>query len=202
MSGPPDSFSSNLDLYRLLRRIYGSGPLMPWSSSNQNGDVRAPYAPDLPSAASPQDSDLPSLRKSIAAMEAAALPPSLAKSIAAMGLAAPPANSAQNRALVVGSQTIPSGGPIFSSDPPPLQAGAMTPPWLGWMPVSFPPPPFPPAIDRPPTPQPANDQSAAIAECHAHCVEQTVDRGLHSGAPLAYRRCMRECLAARGIYDY
>jgi hypothetical protein len=46
------------------------------------------------------------------------------------------------------------------------------------------------------------DRDAAWEKCHARCAKQTVDKGLRSDAPLLYRRCMRECMAESGYFDY
>jgi hypothetical protein len=48
----------------------------------------------------------------------------------------------------------------------------------------------------------ADDRDAAWAKCHARCVPLTVGRGYGSGAPGRYRRCMRDCLAQHGHFDY
>ena len=48
----------------------------------------------------------------------------------------------------------------------------------------------------------SNDRDAAWEKCHARCAKQTVDKGLRSDAPLLYRRCMRECMAESGYFDY
>jgi len=48
----------------------------------------------------------------------------------------------------------------------------------------------------------ANDREVALAKCHVRCVAQTVGRGLGPEAPQQYRRCMRECMAQSGHFDY
>jgi hypothetical protein len=48
----------------------------------------------------------------------------------------------------------------------------------------------------------ADDREVAFAKCHVRCVAQTVGRGLGPEAPQQYRRCMRECMAQSGHFDY
>lgn len=42
----------------------------------------------------------------------------------------------------------------------------------------------------------------AHQRCHEMCVELYVGRGYGSDAPLLYRRCVRECMAAAGCHNY
>jgi hypothetical protein len=48
----------------------------------------------------------------------------------------------------------------------------------------------------------ADSREIAQAKCHARCVPLSVGRGYGSDAPTQYRRCMRECLAQSGYFDY
>ena len=48
----------------------------------------------------------------------------------------------------------------------------------------------------------ADSREIAHAKCHARCVPLSVGRGYGSDAPTQYRRCMRECLAQSGYFDY
>jgi len=48
----------------------------------------------------------------------------------------------------------------------------------------------------------ATDRGTAWAICHPRCVVESVGRGYGPDAPLVYRRCMRECMAEHGHFDY
>jgi RHS repeat-associated protein len=46
------------------------------------------------------------------------------------------------------------------------------------------------------------NEGGAKRECHEKCIKLTVGHGYNSDAHLKYRKCMRECLADKGYYNY
>jgi hypothetical protein len=115
MSNPTDSYPSNIDFYRLLTQLYGSGPFGPSPSPN--------WSVPNPSPLSVSTSDVPGFHKSPAVLEALA------------------ATDPRPAGFYRSPSLLGSGTPTPTDPPPAMDPQTALFRWLGIPPSWFPSPP-------------------------------------------------------------